>query len=37
MKNTIKKLGISAAAAMLFTTSANAGSIGGMGGALEVT
>ena len=35
---TIKKLGISAAAAaMLFTTSANAGSVGGFGGALEVT
>jgi len=38
MKNTIKKLGLSAAAAaMLITTSVNAGSIGGMGAALEVT
>ncbi len=34
----MKKLGLSAAAvAMLFTTSANAGSVGGFGGALEVT
>ncbi len=38
MKTTIKKFGISAAAAaMLFTTSANAGSIGGFGAATEWT
>ena len=38
MKTTIKKLGLSAAAAaMLISTSANAGSVGGFGGALEVT
>jgi P-type conjugative transfer protein TrbJ len=38
MKTTIKKLGLSAVcAAMLFGTSANAGSVGGFGGALEVT
>ncbi len=38
MKNIIKKLGISAAAAaMLFTTLANAGSVGGFGGATEWT
>jgi len=38
MKNTMKKLGLSAAAAaMLFTTSANAGSVGGFGGSLEIT
>ena len=34
---TIKKLGISAAAAAMLFTSANAGSVGGFGGALEVT
>jgi len=38
MKNTIKKLGISAAAAaMLFTTSANAGTVAGFGGATEIS
>jgi P-type conjugative transfer protein TrbJ len=38
MKTTIKTLGLSTAvAAMLISTSANAGSIGGFGGALEVT
>jgi P-type conjugative transfer protein TrbJ len=38
MKTTIKTFGLSTAvAAMLFTISANAGSIGGFGGALEVT
>jgi len=38
MKNTIKKLGISAAAAaMLLTTSANTGSVAGFGGSLEIT
>ena len=38
MKTTIKKLGISVAvASMLFGTSANAGSVGGFGGALELT
>jgi P-type conjugative transfer protein TrbJ len=38
MKTTIKKLGISVAvASMLFGTSANAGSVGGFGGATEFT
>jgi len=38
MKTTMKKLGLSAVcAAMLFTTSANAGSVGGFGGSLEIT
>ncbi len=38
MKNTIKKIGLSTiCAAMLFATSSNAGSVGGFGGALEVT
>jgi len=38
MKTTMKKLGLSTVcAAMLFTTSANAGSVGGFGGSLEIT
>jgi len=38
MKTTMKKLGLSAAvAAMLISTSANAGSVGGFGGSLEIT
>ena len=38
MKTTMKKLGLSAVcAAMHFSTSANAGSVGGFGGALELT
>ena len=38
MKTTMKKLGFSTVcAAMLFTTSVNAGSVGGFGGALEGT
>ncbi len=34
---TIKKLGISAAAAAMLFTSANAGSVGGFGGATEIS
>jgi len=38
MKTTIKKLGLSAVCAtLLITTTANAGSVGGFGGALEIT
>lgn len=38
MKTTMKKLGLSTVcAAMLFTTLANAGSVGGFGGSLEIT
>jgi len=38
MKTTMKQLGLSTVcAAMLFSTSANAGSVGGFGGSLEIT